>query len=133
MREIVSIGKIILIGCILCNSCQKKTETKLGGDSTTVKQSAKTHSITGVISSAYTEDKVLKFFNKHKGDSIEEIVAILGKPLYEWTSEDTIRLEYAIDGRFENPNIGIDFSGFALKFRDDRLIILENRYGYICR
>jgi len=108
---------------------------ELGSNTPVVKKAIweTTPSVTGVIPSSYTEDKVGKFYEDHKGNTLKDVIAILGLPLDRWTVDDTTYLKYAIQGKFGSPHVGIDFSGFVLKFRDGRLRTLANRYGHISK
>ena len=127
-----SIYKILLCGLVFQSSCNKEKTA----DSQAAKEEKKTGVVCealpiGVLPSSFTEDKVFQFHEKYKGRSIDEIIDILGLPFDKWEHKGTVFMKYVINDRYNNIDVGIDFSGFVLNFKDGKLKMLGNRYGLI--
>ena len=117
---------------MLQSSCNKENAV----DNRVTKEVKKTGALgellpAGVLPSNFTEDKASQFYEKHKGQSIDEIITILGPPLDKWENDGIVCMKYAVDGGYNTVNVGIDFSGFVLNFKGEKLFLLENRYGAI--
>ena len=83
----------------------------------------------GVLGEDYSESKAAQFFEDFKGESIDNVVDILGDPWVVWDYDGGKAYVYVIDGKYNNPRVDIDFSGFLLIFKNGLLTEIGIRYG----